>query len=191
VKKAVPFIVLAVVLIASYYLYFEKKSFIDSDRSSYLAPTTMEEGYINSIDDKEIQKAVFTFLPEEIKDNESGGKTFCSSYLYGIEKNTKKSEVAAYIYAYCEEYYLKEESVIKASGISSPAKITFRVEKNNLTFSSLELPKEGSAFESSIRQIFPESYIKDVLKGVNISDFSPSPKVQAENYYKGRLEVYF
>ncbi len=58
-------------------------------------------------------------------------------------------------------------------------------------FQSVVFPKNGSEYNNSLKEMFPEKILSEVLKEVDTKTLTPLPKIQAENYYKGKLEVYF
>ena len=120
-----------------------------------------------------------------------GGKVFCSNKIYGSSRDYKKKILEVYAYTYCEEYYLRDTVVTLGGGIATPLKATFTIGFDDLTYQSVEFPKNGSEYEKSLSEMFPENIMSEVKIQVDTAKLAPLPKTQAENYYKGKLEVYF
>ena len=190
-RKAIPFIALAVILVGSYYFIFSQKEFGKKDDSSVEIPLSKDLKYLENLNEKEIQDVLLQTLPDNALEAKFGGKVFCSDYLYGFDTDKEQKTVSVYLYAYCEEYYFKGDDILLGGGISSPLKVVYSVSDSNLVFESLYKPEEGSNYQKSISDIFPEVFVSDILKGIDVNTLVPSPKIQADNYFKGRLEVYF
>lgn len=189
-KKIIILIVFAGLIAGLYYFVFSKDEWKSESPLSDVFVSDEEE-YIKSINDKDVQKYVFNSLPEKVLKPEFGGKVFCSSKMFGYETDVKTNIVSVYVYAYCEEYYIKNDKPVLGSGISSPVKLTFKAQKKELVFDSLTVPKDGEEYISSIRSMYPQKYQDEAVKNVDVNTLIPLPKTQAENYYKGKLEVYF
>lgn len=190
VKKIIPLVVFAGLIVGLYYFVFSKDEW-KSETSLSGVFVSEEEEYLKSLNDKDIQKYVFYTLPEKALKPEFGGKVFCSSKVFGYDTDVKSSTVSVYVYAYCEEYYIKNDKPVLGSGVSYPVKLTFKTQKKELLFDSITIPKDGGEYASSIRSMYPQKYQEEAIKGVDVSTLIPLPKTQAENYYKGKLEVYF
>jgi len=190
VKKIIALIVLAALIVGLYYFVFSKNEW---ERESPISGVFVsdEEKYINQITDKEVQKYVFYTLPEKVLRPGYGGKVFCSNKLFGYEKDIKENSVTAYVYAYCEEYYLRNDKPTLGSGVSCPVRLVFTSEKNGLVLNYLSILKDGDQYANSIRDVFPKEYQEEAIQGIDTTLLIPAPKTQAENYYKGKLEVYF
>lgn len=189
-KKIIILTVIAGLIVAGYYFIFSKN---DSKNTGPLSSILVSEDqkYVESLTDKEIQKTVFFTLPERALIPEFGGKVFCSDKVFGFDSNVKEKIVYIYVYAYCEEYYIKNDKPVLGSGVSYPIKLIFKISKQILVYNSLVSPKNGSEYASSIKEMFPEKYATEAINGVDVLKLIPLPKTQAENYYKGKLEVYF
>lgn len=189
-KRIALLVVFAGLIVGLYYFVFSKDEWKSESPLSSVFVSESEE-YIKSISDKDIQKYVFYTLPEKALKPEFGGKVFCSSKMFGYDTDVKSSMVSVYVYAYCEEYYIKNDKPVLGSGVSYPIKLTFKGQKKELLFDSLTVPKDGDEYVSSIRLMYPQKYQDEAIKNVVTSTLIPLPKTQAENYYKGKLEVYF
>ncbi len=189
-KKILIFAVVAGIILAVYYLIFSKEEWNEEGPQSPVAVSD-EQKYVENLNESEIQKVVFHTLPEHALKSEYGGRVFCSNYIFGYEGDYKGNVLNVYLHAYCEEYYLKGDKITLGSGVSYPLKLIYRIEKQSLLYDSLVLPKDGSEYGKSIADMFPAKYVDEAVRGVDIKALIPSPKTQAENYYKGKLEVYF
>ncbi len=189
-KKILLLALLAGIIFGAYYFIFSKDDWESGTPLSSVS-VSEEKRYAENLSEKDIQKIVFYTLPEHALIPGNKGKVFCSNRMFGYDEDYKENVINVYIFAYCEEYYLKGDKITPGSGISSPLKMIFKIGKESLIYNSLLLPGNESENKNSIPEVFPEKYVNDAIKGVDLSELIPSPKTQAENYYKGKLEVYF
>ena len=192
-KKILLLILFAGILVASYY-YISSK---EEDRPQNVNPTIVppdvarEQDYLNSLTDKDIKGEVFYTLPQYVMKPEFGGKVFCADSIFGYEKSVSEKSVSVYVWVYCEEYYLKGGTIHLGTAVSTPVKLKYISLNQKLNYDSITIPKEGSSYKGSIIEIFPEKFQDSAIAGLDNTTLVPSPKIQADNYYKGRLEVYF
>ncbi|KKQ50594.1 MAG: hypothetical protein US95_C0001G0026 [Candidatus Woesebacteria bacterium GW2011_GWB1_38_5] len=189
-KRFIPLLLLAGVMIVAYYFIFSNEEWNDEGSLSkgFLSE---EQKYLESLTEKEIQKQVFYTMPLEVLKPQFGGKVFCASEIFGFNVDPEDLILDVYLWGYCEEYYIKGETITLGTGVSEPIKLAFKNDGKRLTFDSVITPKDGDEYENSIRVIFPEEHVKQALEGVDTKQMVPSPKTQADNYYTGKLEVYF
>ena len=189
-KRFIPLLLLAGVMIVAYYFIFSNEEWNDEGSLSkgFLSE---EQKYLESLTEKEIQKQVFYTMSQEVLKPQFGGKVFCASKLYGFNIDPEDLILNVYLWGYCEEYYIKGETITLGTGISQAMKLTFKTDGNRLMFDSIVTPKDGYDYENSINIIFPEEHVKQALEGPDTKQMIPSPKTQADNYYTGKLEVYF
>lgn len=190
VKKIIPLILIAGVIIGAYYFIFSKEEWSEESLSSKVF-LSEEQKYLEGLTEKEIQKQVFYTMPQEVLKPQFGGRVFCASKLYGFDIDSEELILDVYLWGYCEEYYIKGETITLGTGISQAMKLTFKTDGNKLMFNSVITPKDGDQYENSINVIFPEKYVKQATEGTDTKQIIPSPKTQADNYYTGKLEVYF
>src|SRR3972149_5334193 len=142
VKKIVILSVLAAIVVASYYLIFSKDSF--DSVSDLINPRSEEEIYLQSITDKEVIKNVFYTLPDRVFKPEYGGKIFCSEKIYGYDINSVNKNLNVFVYANCEEYYLKNDKPTLGKIRSTPLKIIFIADKNKIDFDPIIIKTENN-----------------------------------------------
>lgn len=139
------------------------------------APLPVNEALINQqLDD---------YLPQEVLETNYNGRVFCSHHLYGYDKNKETGMISVYTWAYCEEYYLDNGELKMGSGGSFPVLVSMEVQNGVLGIHGHQVPKEGSLYAPSIREMFPEEYAEEAIAGYNIELFKPSPEEQAKAYY--------
>lgn len=189
-KKIIPLILIAGVIIGAYYFIFSKEEWSEEGLSGKVF-LSEEQKYLESLTEKEIQKQVFYTMPQEVLKPQFGGKVFCASKLYGFKIDPEDLKLDVYLWGYCEEYYIKGETITLGTGISQAMKLTFKTDGNKLMFDSIITSKNGDDYENSINIIFPKEHAKQALEGLDTKQMIPSPKTQADNYYTGKLEVYF
>jgi hypothetical protein len=192
-KKILLLILFAGIIVAVYYFI----SFREENESRNIMPTVVppdvarEQDYLNSLTDKEIQEEVFFTLSQYVIKPEFGGKVFCADSIFGYDKTVSEKSISVYVWAYCEEYYLKGSTVRLGAAVSKPVKVKYISVNQKLNYDSIIVPNEGSGYKESITEMFPKEFQDQAVAGIDNTTLIPSPKVQADNYYKGRLEVYF
>ncbi len=130
-----------------------------------------------------IEEEINKLLPKIlITSKNKNSKIFCSHYLYGWKRI--ENSVEAYIWAYCEEHFVKNGKVEMGEGISEPVKIVFDLKDGKLKFSSYMEPKEGSNYVPSIKEMFPENFAKLAINN------QPDPKPLIEEVQK-KVKNYF
>lgn len=142
--------------------------------------TTSQTPLINSTS---VNEAIDVYLPKRIIVADSGAHVFCSKHLYGYEENKNSTQITAYVWTYCEEYFLKDNTLTMGQGVSFPIKIYLKVQKGKLVATSHEEPIDGWGYDSSIRKMFPEGYAAEAIRGFDITKFNPSPEEQAKVFY--------
>lgn len=188
-KKIILLLLFAGILVGLYYSFFSG----DDWEGTFGIPVSIsdEQKYAEKLSDKDIEEFLFYNLPDRVITPEFGGKVFCANQIYGSDKNYKENLLDIYAYSFCEEYYLKDRVVTLGTGISTPLKITFAITRTDLTFKSVSIPNLGSDYNNSLLTVFPQKILPEVRMQVDTKTLIPLPKTQAENYYKGKLEVYF
>ncbi|KKR10165.1 MAG: hypothetical protein UT39_C0022G0019 [Candidatus Woesebacteria bacterium GW2011_GWA1_39_21] len=184
-RKLLPLIIVALAVTASYYLFFSDKKFTSQGLLTSVA-VSEEEKYFQKLNENDIQKEVFFSLPQHLLKPAFNGKIFCSDKLLGYEYSGNEKIINVFLYAYCEEYYIKMDEVTLGSSLSTPVLMSFRIEEQKLVFNLQTVPSE-----KNVSEIFPKKYADELSSAVDVVRLEPSPKTQAENYFKGKLEVYF
>lgn len=189
-KRIIPLAILAAVIVGAYYFIFSKPNF-DKRNSASPGVTAVEDKYTASVTDKDVQQAVFYALPDHIFKPQNGGKVFCSEKIYGYNADSVNMKINTYLFANCEEYYIKNNVPTLGFTLSVPVEVVFSTTKQSLTYDSIKIPEGGSNFQGSLKTFFPDKYFQKAQEVIDINSLVPSPKTQADNYYQGKLEVYF
>lgn len=95
---------------------------------------------------------------------------------FGISQKDNKKY--AYMWVLEEGYYVENGKIQSSEGSSMPYKITF--EDNNVV--DYEIPKDGSYYASSIRDMFPDD-IENKILNYNIDDTNLKNKVKEHYSY--------
>ena len=122
------------------------------------------------------------YINENVLKPEFGGKVFCAFNKYGSEENNDK--IYYYLWTYCEEYFNKDGSILMGSGVSMPVKLTASINENEIQIDSFVQPIDGEGYSKSIKNMFPENYALEAIKGFDINKFSQSPKQKAYEFFK-------
>lgn len=130
-----------------------------------------------------INEALAKYLPENLLEPSYEGKVFCANHLYGYDEDQTTNLVKAYVWAYCEEYYQENGQLKMGSGVSEPVLVTLELQNGLLGVQGHREPGNGSLYAPSIKEMFPEDYASQAIKGYSVDQFEPSPLEQAEAYY--------
>jgi hypothetical protein len=130
-----------------------------------------------------VDEAVKEYLPVKIIIADPGARVFCSHHIYGFDDDINSNQISAYVWAYCEEYFLKDERVTMGQGVSYPIKINLKIQNSKLIAVNHEEPVDGSGYGASIEKMFPEDFAKEAIRGYDIAKFNPSPEEQAKTFY--------
>lgn len=121
------------------------------------------------------------YLNKNILKPEYEGKVFCSFYKYGSEE--KDNQIFYYLWAYCEEYYKKDNKVSMGSGVSMPVRLNSIKNGNQIEIKNFEQPIDGEGYLGSIKNMFPENYATEAINGFDISTLSENPKEKAYKFF--------
>jgi hypothetical protein len=136
------------------------------------------------IQDAPIDLLIKKFITSQlVTDIYPQSKVFCSYHTYGTEKEAVHNYTYAYVWAYCEEFYLQNGKLAMGQGISYPIRITFEEIDGELTAQGYDEPISGDGYAQSIRDIFPAKYAAQAIKGYDVKKFSPNPEEQAKMYF--------
>jgi len=141
---------------------------------SPIAPLPVSEALIN--------EQLENYLSQVLETN-YGGKVFCSHHLYGYDEEKPAGLVKAYVWAYCEEYYLENGKLKMGSGVSEPVLVTLELENGALMVKNHQPPRDGELYAPSIREMFPANYADEAIAGYPVNQLKPSPQEQAQAFY--------
>jgi hypothetical protein len=124
---------------------------------------------------------ISNYLVEKLSFTSIGGKVFEAHELYGTEE--VDGQTLAYIWSRQQEFDYKDGSLIEGSGSSMPMVII--LEKKGQTYDVVNFmtPKDGAAYFSSIKELFPEKYVDKILSRTNANDLEQIVKQKAENHF--------
>lgn len=138
---------------------------------------------ITSLDSQNGQYlSIEEYLNSNVLEPEYGGKIFCVFHKYGSDQ--KDNELAIYLWVYCEEYYKKGKEVSMGAGVSMPIKLNAKGSEEKFEILNYQKPVDGEGWLKSVKNIFPEEYLSDIINGFNIENFTQTPREKAFEYYK-------
>ncbi|WP_281627844.1 hypothetical protein [Traorella massiliensis] len=111
-------------------------------------------------------------------------QVFTDYLMYGIEKQDTKRYV--YMWILYEEYYVQDNKLILGSGASMPYKFTF--ENENVI--KCVTAEDGSRFEPSIREMFPDD-IENLPLEDSLSPLSLTPQIESYYSYLPSTEIHY
>jgi hypothetical protein len=178
------FLVLAIVVFGGglYYSLQNREAISELFQSKDVTSLT-SQGVPVPIVETDINQAISDYLPIKVLPAGRGKKTFCVHHLYGYEESVNGS-VLAYVWAYCEEYYLQNGELLMNKGVSFPIKITLKTKEGRIIAQAHEEPADGYYYETSVEKMFPDRYSREALKGYDLNKFSPTPEQMADAYFK-------
>lgn len=122
---------------------------------SYAPPVDLSEEKIN--------RAVKNYLINLDNNNRhQNAKTFISMRNYLIEE--KKNEIILYTWVLSETYYMDNGEIKQDSGYSIAHKITLKKENDEYIVINHQIPKDGSYYEKSMKELFPYSVLRKMNK---------------------------
>lgn len=116
--------------------------------------------------------------------NEKDFRVFADYEGFGIEEKDNRKYV--YMWILQEAYYVKNDKLRSSSGSSMPYKFTF--ENNRII--DYEIPKDGTYYASSIRDMFPDSIENKVLI-YNMDDSELKSQVKEHYSYLDSTEIVY
>lgn len=124
-----------------------------------LIPFLVKTNIVISEEDNNLYKKVEEYLiskeePQNMSESEEDFKysdfhVFTDIAKLGISKNEEETYI--YVWALVESYYVQDGKLISNGGYSIPHKFTIR--DNEVV--NCEIPKDGSEYEASIKELFP------------------------------------
>ena len=111
-------------------------------------------------------------------------QVFTDYLMYGIEKQGTKRYV--YMWILDEEYYVEDDKLMAGDGASMPYKFTFENDK----IIECETPRDGSEYESSIREMYPDDIENLPLEDSSVCN-SVQPQVKSYYSYLPSTEIHY
>jgi hypothetical protein len=188
--KKLPLIIVVLILIlalggiVAFKLIQERKP---SEKTAIITPSA-EQPSENPIAPLPVSEALINeqlenYLPQVLETNYNG-QVFCTHHLYGYDEEKGTNMVKAYVWAYCEEYYLENGQLKMGSGVSEPVLVTLELENGALMVKSHQEPRDGELFAPSIREMFPANYAEEAIQGYPVEQLKPSPEEKASAYFE-------
>ena len=138
------------------------------------------------LSEEKINRVVENYLIEQEKSNRYyKSKTFVSTETYLIQE--KKNIVEVSLWALIETYYIDNGQIKQDCGSSIPYKITLKKDNDEYVVIKHQMPKDGSYYTKSLKEIFTKSVINKINKvhtDGTIEKLSFDIKNQVEDYFK-------
>jgi hypothetical protein len=109
----------------------------------------------------EMKGTIKTYLEQHISETGFGGKPFCEYDVLGIEQNGEQFHT--YIYAICQEYYLKGQDLTKGTGLALPIALLMQKDGTQYRVLSHESTRDGAEFSVDVERIFPRNLHKRIF----------------------------
>jgi len=180
VKKFIPLAIIVLILIVAlggivvFKLRITSPAEPPLNTESPIAPPPVSEALIN--------EQLENYLPQVLETNYNG-QVFCAYHLYGYDEEKATNMVKAYVWAYCEEYYLDNGQLKMGSGVSEPLMVLLELQNGALMVKNHQPPRDGELYAPSIREMFPANYADEAIAGYPVDQLKPSPQEQAQAFY--------
>lgn len=96
-----------------------------------------------------------------------GGRPYCGVDVLGMSADARR----AYVWVFCQELYLSAGQVQEGTGVSVPVLVTISGSGAGTLVMSWRMPRDGSAYPSDIKAMFPAAVASRALA----HDVHPSP----------------
>jgi hypothetical protein len=133
------------------------------------------------------RETVITYLEKNILKPSFGGVIYCNYEFLGEQHN---SGIHYYVWALCQEYYLKGGRISEGSGVSLPAALTLRRENDTYKVINHEIPEDGSFYRGSIERIFPKNIRQNKMFSNDVNYHNQHIRI-LEDKIKKKAEFYF
>jgi len=132
----------------------------------------------------ELKTVMRTYLEQNLGETGFGGKVFCAHNVLGI--NESGEQIHVYVYAVCQEYYLKGEDLTKGTGSALPVALLVQKTGSQYRVVSHEVPGDGSRFSADVERIFPPDIRKKVYSAPssNASTQAEAEKEAKQYFHK-------
>jgi hypothetical protein len=100
----------------------------------------------------ELKDVTKNYLVEKLGETGFGGRSFCADKVLDVQQ--KGEDINEYVYAACQEYYLKGGELTKGTGLALPVALVIRKEGAGYKVISHQTPGDGARFSSDVERIF-------------------------------------
>lgn len=109
-----------------------------------------------------------------------GGTPFCDYKIISFEKNNNK--IKLYLWILAQEYYIKNNSLLKGSGGEFSAIVTIKKEGNKFKFLNCNISREIETYRSL--NIFPKSIRNKALRMSSMNESTEKIQKNAQTYFR-------
>jgi hypothetical protein len=121
-------------------------------------------------------------LVEKFGETGFGGRSFCAYKVLDVEQ--KGEDINEYVYAACQEYYLKGGELTKGTGSALPVALLIRKEGLGYRVISHQTPGDGARFSGDIERIFPKKTHDEIYSaGLNYKSWQGEVESEAKRYF--------
>ncbi len=97
-------------------------------------------------DSKQVEK----YLDTKIMATSFGGSVFSANKIFTIEKDK------IFLWAYLQEYYIKDGKTVLGSGWSVPLVLNVEKTQDGINIKSHDAPRDGDLYSEDIKRLFPK-----------------------------------
>lgn len=130
----------------------------------------------------ELKDVTKNYLVEKLGETGFGGRPFCAYKVMDIERNG--DDINEYVYAGCQEYYLKDGQLTKGTGLSLPVALLVRKQGSGYAVISHRIPGDGAQFSRDVEKIFPKRTHEEIYSaGLNYQAWQVEAEAAAKQYF--------
>lgn len=132
-----------------------------------------------------LKDATQKYVVDNWGESSFGGKAFCAYQVLDIETIDEGKYINEYLWATCQEYYLKDDKLETGTGISLPVALSIELD-NTYKVKNHKVPRDGSMYSYDVEHIFPKRTQDEIFAHEIPNELVEQIRQAAEDYYKKR-----
>jgi hypothetical protein len=109
------------------------------------------------------EEVVDTYLAANVGMSGSGGKVFCAHEVLDVESRGER--VSEYVFAICQEYTVRNESLREGTGVGIPAALEMERRGQAYQVIAHQVPGDSPRYAGDVERIFPEKTHDEIFYG--------------------------
>jgi hypothetical protein len=132
-----------------------------------------------------LSSLVRNYVIDKAGSKSNNGKVFCSYEILGVTGND--NNLSLYINALIQEYYHKDNMLIKGAGSFLPIALSIAMKNSGYQILKCEIPRDGPDNWKDCKRIFPKAVLNKVRDfeygGIRVGKLMDDIEEQVENQY--------
>jgi len=130
----------------------------------------------------ELRDVTKTYLESHLGVAGFGGKSFCAYKVMELDQSEER--LREFVYAVCQEYYLKNGVVEEGTGLGLPVVLTLR--RTGLMYQVVghQTPGDGGQYSRDVERLFPKQTHREIFEaGPNYTAWKDEVAGEARKYF--------